>query len=75
MKADEAKTIIGEKSFTEGELFGFAAVLENDDRIELIASVGGTKITTLANKKDIENHLTIMMEDTAFNSVKLITKK
>ena len=62
LKADETKTIIKEKSFTEGDIFGFAAVIENDDRVELITSVGGTKITTLANKKDVENHLTIMME-------------
>ena len=62
LKADEARTIIGEKSFTDGDLFGFAAVIENDDTVELIASVGGTKISTLANKKDVENHLTVMME-------------
>lgn len=62
LKADETKTIIDEKSFTDGDVFGFAAIIENDDTIELIASVGGTKITTLANKKDVENHLTIMME-------------
>ena len=62
LKADEAKTIIDEKSFTEGDIFGFAAVVENDDTVELVTSVGGTKITTIANKKDVENHLTIMME-------------
>ena len=62
LKADETKTIIDEKSFTDGDIFGFSAVIENDDTVELITSVGGTKITTLANKKDVENHLTIMME-------------
>ncbi|WP_210468534.1 hypothetical protein [Sporosarcina sp. 6E9] len=62
LKADETKKIIKEKSFTEGDTFGFAAVIENDETVELITSVGGSKITTLSTKKDIENHLSVMME-------------
>ena len=74
LKADETKTIIEEKSFTDGDIFGFAAVIENDDTVELITSVGGTKITTLANKKDVEESFNNYDGDTAFNSVKLIKK-
>lgn len=62
MMADKTKTIIEEKSFTDGDIFGFAAVIENNDTVELITSVGGTKITTLANNNDVESHLTVMME-------------
>ena len=62
LMADETKKVIKEKSFTDGDIFGFAAVIENDDTVELITSVGGSKITTLSNKKDVENHLSVMME-------------
>jgi hypothetical protein len=62
LKADETKKIIKEKTFTDGDIFGFAAVIENDDTVELITSVGGSKITTLSNKRDVENHLSVMME-------------
>ncbi|WP_172371062.1 hypothetical protein [Sporosarcina jiandibaonis] len=62
LKADDTKKIIDEKTFTDGDIFGFAAVVENNDTVELIASVGGTKITTLAKKRDVASHLTVMME-------------
>lgn len=62
LKADTTKVIVDEKTFTEGDTFGFAAVVESNDKVELITSVGGTKITTLSNQKDVEKNLVLMME-------------
>ncbi|KXH87155.1 hypothetical protein [Sporosarcina sp. HYO08] len=63
LKADTSKEIIESQTFTDNGLFGFAAVVESgEDEIELIASVGGAKMTTMANKKKIEENLTKMME-------------
>lgn len=62
LKADTTKVIVAEKTFTEGDTFGFAAVVESNDRVELVASVGGTKITTLSSQKDVEKNLVLMME-------------
>ena len=61
--ADQNKEIIEQATFTEEGIFGFAAVVESDnDHVELIASVGGTKMTTLTTTKKIEENLTEMME-------------
>lgn len=61
--ADENKKILAQSTYKQDDLFGFAAVLASgDDKIELIASVGGTKITTLTKKKNIEVDLAKMME-------------
>ena len=63
LQADPNKEIIGESTFEEAGNFGFAAVLGSDkDEFELIASVGGAKMTTVAKKRDIETDLEKMME-------------
>ena len=61
--ADQNKKIIAKETFTENETFGFAAVVESDnDTVELVASVGGAKMTTLTNEKKIVENLRVMME-------------
>ena len=42
--ADEKKDIIAEETFSENDVFGFVAIIQNENEfVELIASVGGTK--------------------------------
>ncbi len=61
--ADQVKEIVEQATFEEEGVFGFAAVVATgNDRVELIASVGGTKMTTMAKPKNIEEDLTRMME-------------
>ncbi|WP_318614176.1 hypothetical protein [Sporosarcina sp. YIM B06819] len=61
--ADQNKEIIEQATFTDKDIFGFAAVVKSeDDHVELITSVGGSKMTTLTTKKNIEENLTEMME-------------
>ena len=61
--ADQNKEIIEQATFTEEGIFGFAAVVKGDnDHVELITSVGGTKMTALTTTKKIEENLTEMME-------------
>lgn len=61
--ADTSKEIIAEESFTTDGVFGFAAVVKSEqEQVELIASVGGVKMTTMGKKKKVTDDLTQMME-------------
>lgn len=61
--ADKEKEIVEYATFEEDGVFGFAAVIaSSNDRVELIACVGGAKITTMTKQKNIEEDLTEMME-------------
>lgn len=60
--ADQSKKIIEQATFTDGDTFGFAAVVKSDDdNVELITSVGGSKMTTITKKKKVEEDLAKMM--------------
>ncbi|MHA6260388.1 hypothetical protein ACXYMX_10910 [Sporosarcina sp. CAU 1771] len=63
--ADTSKEILAEESFEKEDSFGFAAVLksgnEKSELVELVVSVGGTKMTTIGKKKFTED-LTQMMQ-------------
>jgi predicted Zn-dependent protease len=61
--ADKSKEIIEQATFNDEGTFGFAAVVKSsNDDIELITSVGGSKMTTVTKKGNIEENLTRMME-------------
>lgn len=61
--ADQNKELIEQATFTDEGIFGFAAVVKSaDDHVELITSVGGSKMTTMTTIKQIEENLTEMME-------------
>jgi hypothetical protein len=63
LSSDTSKKVIAEETFTEDDVFGFAAVVKSDnENVELIASVGGVKMTTIAKGKKIEEELARMME-------------
>ncbi|MFC5604466.1 hypothetical protein [Sporosarcina koreensis] len=52
-----------EEVFTEDGYFGFASVVKKgEDQVELIASVGGIKMTTITKNKNIEANMGKMME-------------
>ncbi|WP_342505471.1 hypothetical protein [Sporosarcina sp. FSL K6-2383] len=61
--ADQNKEIIEQSTFNDDGIFGFVAVVKSDDdHVELITSVGGSKMTTLTTIKNIEENITEMME-------------
>ena len=61
--ADESKEIVEQATFTDEGIFGFAAVVKSgNDEVELIASVGGSKMTTLTKKETSKKNLAKMME-------------
>ena len=61
--ADQNKEIVEQLTFTDNDTFGFVAVVKSDnDKVELITSVGGSKMTTLTTTKKIEENMTEMME-------------
>lgn len=52
-----------EAIFTDEGYFGFASIVQlAEDQVELIASVGGVKMTTISKLKDIETNMARMME-------------
>ena len=61
--ADQEKDIVEQATFEDDGIFGFAAVVKiGEDKVELIASVGGSKMTTLTKQKNSEEGLAKMME-------------
>ena len=63
LSADQNKKIIAEETFTDDGIFGFAAVIQSDnDKVELITSIGGVKMTTLAKESKIDQELPRMMD-------------
>ncbi|MCZ2257946.1 hypothetical protein [Sporosarcina sp. G11-34] len=62
---DISKEIIQMEVIDENGVFGFVAVVKNDadkEKVELIASIGGVKMTTIAQKSKIEDNLVRMVE-------------
>lgn len=60
---EQHKEIVEVETFIKDGTFGFAAVIKNNDnQVELIANVGGSKITTLTKDENIAKNLRIMME-------------
>ncbi|MGG0669828.1 hypothetical protein [Sporosarcina koreensis] len=52
-----------EETFTDDGYFGFASVVKKgEEQVELIASVGGIKMTTITKNKNIEANMRMMME-------------
>lgn len=52
-----------EEVFTDDGYFGFASVVkQGEEQVELIASVGGIKMTTITKNKNIEVNMGKMME-------------
>ncbi|HEX5564783.1 MAG TPA: hypothetical protein VFX34_07475 [Sporosarcina sp.] len=52
-----------EEVFTDDGNFGFASIVKKgEDQVELIASVGGIKMTTITKNKNIEEDMGKMME-------------
>ncbi len=63
LEADENKDFIAKETFTEDDVFGFATVVQGENGyFELVASVGGAKMTTLTKEKRTVEYLTRMME-------------
>lgn len=63
LKNDQNSEVIAEKQFQEEDAFGFVAVIEQSEKAyELIASVGGIKITTITEEKNIADYLKSMMQ-------------
>lgn len=61
--ADDTKETLAIETFIENRTFGFVAVVESgSNQVELVASVGGAKITTLTKEKNIDKHLSMMMQ-------------
>lgn len=61
--ADQEKDIVEQATFEDDGIFGFAAVVKiGEDKVELIVSVGGSKMTTLTKQKNSEEGLAKMME-------------
>ena len=61
--SDNSKKIIAEETFTKDGTFGFAAVMNSDnENVEIVASVGGVKMTTITKEKRIVDDLAYMME-------------
>lgn len=60
--ADQNKEIIEQATFEDEDIFGFVAVVKSEnDKVELITSVGGSKMTTMTTIKKIEESMTEMM--------------
>lgn len=63
VKNDNKNDIIQDKTFEKDGVFGLSAVNKKDEETyELIVSVGGVKISTLSDKKKIDEKLQNMME-------------
>ena len=70
---DEASEFLREKTFETEGVFGFsAAVKKSEKQFELIVSIGGAKLTTISNDKNIDEKLQEMME--IVQSIHLIDK-
>lgn len=63
LQADDHSDLLAEEKFSDGNTFGFAAVIQYDeDTVELIANVGGAKMTTQTSGKNINKDLEVMMQ-------------
>ncbi|PIC65210.1 hypothetical protein CSV79_02780 [Sporosarcina sp. P13] len=62
---DEPEQLIGSRTFTKDEAFGFVVVIQKSEKlVEIIAGVGGAKIATVTDEKNITRYVEKMMEIT-----------
>jgi len=62
MKAKN-EDVLFEKTFEEGDRFGFVAVVQNAENVmEVIVSSGGVKMTTLTKEDQVEDYIETMMK-------------
>lgn len=60
---DEPNNLVGAKTFSKDEAFGFVAVIQKGEKqVELIANVGGAKIETVTDEENTGAYLEKMME-------------
>lgn len=58
----EPVDLIGAQTFTKDDAFGFVAVLkQSEQKVELIAGVGGAKVQVVTDEKHIASYLEKMM--------------
>ncbi|MBY0222303.1 MULTISPECIES: hypothetical protein [Sporosarcina] len=63
LMTDEPENLVGAQTFAKDEVFGFVAVIQKSEKlVELIASVGGVKVETVTDEKNIDSHLGKMMQ-------------
>lgn len=63
LKDSQSPTIIAEGTYEKDGTFGFAAVLESDDsNVELVANIGGKKMTTITKNKQMTTDMKSMIE-------------
>jgi len=63
LMAEQKDQVVEINTFEMEESFGFTAVLDHgDDEYELIASVGGVKVSTMTTDKKVDEKLTNMMQ-------------
>lgn len=61
--AEKEDVILAEQTFQQKGRFGFVAVLPSgDDQFEIIASNGGSKLTTISNERNIDDNMEKMMK-------------
>ena len=54
--------IVEKDTFEQNGRFGFAAIIESsEENFELIASIGGIKLTTISKQQDIASNIEKMM--------------
>lgn len=60
---EKNEKVLFEKTFEEGDRFGFVAVVQNAENVmEVIVSSGGVKMTTLTKEDQVEDHIETMMK-------------
>lgn len=63
LKESESSTIIAEETFEKDGTFGFVAILASDEsNVELVANIGGKKMTTITKHKKMADDLEQMIE-------------
>lgn len=61
--SDEPERLIGSRTFAKDEAFGFVAIVQKSENlVELIVGVGGAKIATVTDEKNITPYVEKMME-------------
>lgn len=62
-RSESASKIVQEKTFQSDDIFGFSGVVKRSkDKYELIANIGGVKLSTISEAKKLENKIQEMME-------------
>lgn len=62
LQAQQGDNIVEEQTYMNDGVFGFTAVVEQEEQFKLVVSNGGVKMTTLSDDKKIDHKLQAMME-------------